>query len=127
MSAAKVRVSTDEVNPNSTNLPTRSPVEEHSFAAGAHARTHVISYSGQQQAEEEQNLSSRKRNSVRRRAHTEPDDVLDDDALGVSQEGHELIGDPLPELPVARHALPPSSASSNRRTERDGSGERELS
>ena len=58
MSAAKVRVSTDEVNPNSTNLPTRSPVEEHSFAAGAHARTHVISYSGQQQAEEEQNRAA---------------------------------------------------------------------
>lgn len=41
MSAAKVRVSADEVNPNSTNLPTRSPVEEHSFAADARTRAHI--------------------------------------------------------------------------------------
>lgn len=102
MSAAKVRVSADEVNPNSTNLPTRSLVEEHSFAA--HAHMHVISYSGQQQAEEEQNKAAG--NEIQfDNVHTEPDDVLDDDALGVAQEGHELVRDPLPKLPIARHAL----------------------
>jgi hypothetical protein len=43
---------------------------------------------------------------------TKPDDVLDNDILGVAQEAHELVGDPLPKLSINRHALAPSFASS---------------
>jgi hypothetical protein len=45
---------------------------------------------------------------------TKPDDVLNNNILGVAQEAHELVGDPLPKLSINRHVLAPPFASSKR-------------
>lgn len=63
-----------------------------------------------------------KKKGARRTPHTKPDDVLNDDALGVAQGAHELVGDPLPELPIGRHALAPPSPPRIGRKEWDGRG-----